>query len=214
MSAENYWILISQEDHFKEEIHALTSDKTLPSKGCLLSLHPFLDSSGILRVCGREQNSKLSYSNLHPVILHGKHPVTKLIIRTEHLRLLHAGHILLTSSLCCLYIIGCRKIVRSITHACTVCRHNAAKPKPQMLGQLPIERTTPDSVFERVGVDYAGSFHIKYEFVHKPTLVNLVKAYACIFVSLSVKAVHLEVVSDLTSEAFIASFETFCCSPW
>ena len=86
VSAENYWILISQEDYFKKEIHALTSNKALPSKGCLLSLHPFLDSSGILRVRGREQNSKLSCSNLHPVILHGKHPVTKLIIHTEHLR--------------------------------------------------------------------------------------------------------------------------------
>ena len=207
VAAENYWILIAQEDYFKEEIHALTSNKALPSKGCLLSLHPFLDSSGILRVRGREQNSKLSYSNLHPVILHGKHPVTKLIIRTEHLRLLHAGPTLLTSSLCRrLYIIGCRKIVRSITRACTVCCRNAAKPKPQMLGQLPIERTTPDSVFEKVGVDYAGPFYIKYGFVRKPTLV---KAYACIFVSLSVKAVHLELVSDLTSEAFIACLRRF-----
>ena len=63
MIAENYWILISQEDNFKEEVCSLTSNKTLPSKSCLLSLHPFLDSYGILRVCGREQNSKLSYSN-------------------------------------------------------------------------------------------------------------------------------------------------------
>ena len=133
--------------------------------------------------------------------------MTKLIIRTEHLRLLHAGPTLLTSSLCRrLYIIGCRKIVRCITRACTVCRRNAATPKPQMLGQLPIERTTPDSVFERVGVDYAGPFYIKYGFVRKPTLV---KAYACIFVSLSVKAVHLELVSDLTSEAFIACLRHF-----
>ena len=207
VAAENYWILISQEDNFKEEICALTSNKALPSKGSLLSLHPFLDSSGILRVRGREQNSKLSYSNLHPVILHGKHPVTKLIIHTEHLRLLHAGPTLLTSSLCRrLHIIGCRKIVRSITRACTVCRRNTAKPKPQMLGLLPIERTIPDSVFERVGVDYAGPFYIKYGFVRKPTIV---KAYACIFVSLSVKAVHLELVSDLTSEAFIACLRRF-----
>lgn len=61
-----------------------------------------------------------------------------------------------------------------------------------MLGQLPIECTTPDSIFERVGVDYAGPFYIKYGFVHKPTIV---KAYACIFVFLSVKAVHLELYS-------------------
>ena len=207
VAAKNYWISISQADHFEEEIRSLTSSHVLPSKSCLLSLHPFLDSSGILRVGGREQNSKLSYSSLHPVILHGKHPVTKLPIRTEHLRLLHAGPTLLTSSLCChLHIIGCRKIVRSITCACTVCRRNSAKPQPQMLGQLPIERTTPDSVFEKVGVDYAGPFYIKYGFVHKPTIV---KAYACIFVSLSVKAVHLELVSDLTSEAFIACLRRF-----
>ena len=65
-----------------------------------------------------------------------------------------------------------------------------------MLGQLPIECTTPDSVFERVSVDYAGPFYIKYGFVHKATIV---KAYVCIFVSLSVKATHLELASDLTA---------------
>lgn len=86
---------------------------------------------------------------------------------------------------------------------------HALSVKPQMLGQLPIECSTPDSVFERVGVDYAGSFYIKYGFVRKPTIVE---AYACIFVSLSVKAVHLELVSDLTSEAFIACLRCFVAS--
>ena len=75
-----------------------------------------------------------------------------------------------------------------------------------MLGQLPIERTTPDSVFEKVGIDYAGPFYIKYGSVRKPTIV---KGYVCIYVSLSVKAVHLELVSDLTSEAFIACLRRF-----
>ena len=190
-----------------EDILSITSNHVLPPKSCLLSLHPFLDSSGILRVGGRKQNAKLSYSSLHPVILQGKHPVTKLIIHSEHLRLLHAGPTLLTSSLCLrLHIIGCRKIVRSVTRSCIVCRRNSVKPQPQMLGQLPMERVTPDSVFEKVSVDYAGPFYVKYGSVHKPTIV---KAYVCIFVSLSVKAVHLELVSDLTSEAFIACLRRF-----
>ena len=71
-----------------------------------------------------------------------------------------------------------------------------------MMGQLPLERVTPGPVFEKVGVDYAGPFLVKYGMVCKPTLF---KAYICIFVSLTVKAVHLEAVSDLTSEAFIAA---------
>ena len=28
---------------------------------------------------------------MHPAILHGKHPLTRLMIHDEHLRLLHAG---------------------------------------------------------------------------------------------------------------------------
>ena len=206
-AAENYWISISQEAHFKEEISILASNKSLPPKSCVLPLHPFLDSSGVLRVGGRQQNPELSFSSLHPAIVHGKHPVTRLIIRSEHLRLLHAGPTLLTSTLSCrLHIVGCRKVIRSITRACVICRRQSAKPQPQMLGQLPIERTTPDSVFEKVGIDYAGPFYIKYGSVRKPTIV---KGYVCIFVSLSVKAVHLELVSDLTSEAFIACLRRF-----
>jgi len=76
-------------------------------------------------------------------------------------------------------------------------------PQPQMMGQLPLEHVTPGPVFEKIGVDYAGPFLVKYGMVYKPTLV---KAYMCIFVSL---AVHLEAVSDLTSEAFIVALRRF-----
>lgn len=47
---------------------------------------------------------------------------------------------------------------------------------------------------------------IKYGHVCKPTIV---KAYICVFVSLTVKAVHLELVTDLTSEAFLACLRRF-----
>ena len=43
-------------------------------------------------------------------------------------------------------------------------------------------------------------------YTRKPVIL---KAYICVFVSLSVKAVHLELVSDLTSEAFIACLRRF-----
>ena len=75
-----------------------------------------------------------------------------------------------------------------------------------MLGQLPLERVTPGPVFEKVGVDYAGPYYIKYESIRKPTII---KAYVCAFVSLSVKAVHLEAVSDLMTDAFVATLRRF-----
>ncbi len=131
----------------------------------------------------------------------------RMTISTEHLRLLHAGPTLLGSSLNRRYhIIGGYKIIRSVTRKCFTCRRYAAKPLPQMLGQLPPERITSGSVFDKVGIDYDGPVMIKYGYVRKPTLV---KAYIYVFVSLSVKAVYLEIVTDLTSDAFIACLRRF-----
>ena len=205
--AEILWYSTAQREHYKDEIDAMSSRSILNKSSQLLSLRPVLDSSGLMRVGGRQQNSQMSYSQQHPIILHHKHPLTHLIIHTEHRRLLHAGPTLLTASLCRQYhIIGCKRVVRSITRGCIICRKISAKPSPQMTGQLPRERLTPGLVFDKVGVDFAGPVYVKYAHVRKPVTV---KAYVCLFVSLSVKAVHLEPVSDLTADAFVATLRRF-----
>ena len=205
--AKSYWISFSQRAHFAKEVETLELGAQIPQSSSLLSLNPFLDEAKLLRVGGRESNSKLPYEKQHPLIIHGKHPLTKLLIHSEHIRLLHAGPTLLTASLCRqFHIVGCRKIVRSITRSCVTCRRKSAKPQPPMMGQLPMERITPDAVFDKIGIDYAGPIYIKQGSIRKPTIL---KAYVCVFVSLSVKAVHLELVSDLTTEAFIACLRRF-----
>ena len=121
--------------------------------------------------------------------------------------MLHAGSTLLSSSLSsCFHVIYMRKTVRTIVHHCITCCRYTCKPQYQLLGQLLLEHVTPGSVFQKVGVDYAGLVKIKYGMIRKPTII---KAYICVFVSLSVKAVHLEAVSDLTSQAFIATLRCF-----
>ena len=202
-----YWVSVAQKDCFLDEINAIISKKPLSRSSPLLSLTPFIDGAGLLRVGGRQQNAKLAYDSQHPLILHGKHPISKLIIHAEHLRLLHAGPLLIAASLGRHYhIVGGRKVIRSITRSCVICRRKSLRPQPPVMGQLPTERVTPDSVFSRVGVDYAGPVYIKHGYVRKPTVI---KAYVSVFVSLSVKAVHIELVSDLTSEAFIACLRRF-----
>ena len=92
------------------------------------------------------------------------------------------------------------------TRKCVICHRTAARPQTQWFGHMPMERITPDLVFDKIGLDYAGPLYIKYGFTRRPTIV---KAYVCIFIFLSVKAVHLELVSDLTSEVFIACLQRF-----
>ena len=70
-----------------------------------------------------------------------------------------------------------------------------------MMGQLSAERVTAGSVFDKVGVDYAGPVYTKVGSIRKP--------YVAVFVSLSVKAVHLEAVCDLTTDAFVACLRRF-----
>ena len=130
ISAECYWNSLIQNTHFKIEIQALSKPSHLCPSSSLLPLNPILDANHLLRVGGRLQNSRLSYSVQYPLILHGKYPVTKLIIWSEHIRLLHAGPTLLTASLCrrC-FIVGCRIAIRSITRGCVFCQRNSVKPQ-------------------------------------------------------------------------------------
>ena len=127
----------------------------------------------MLQVGGREAYSKHLYDERHPLIIHAKHPISTLLIRSEHMRLLHAGPTLLATSLGHHYhLVKRRSLIRSITRACVVCRRRS-RPHPQKMGQLPAERVTPGSVFNKIGVDYAGPIYTKIGSVRKPTIVWL-----------------------------------------
>ena len=159
-----YWIKMIQNDTWHPEIDVINKGSSIRRTSRILSLDPFLDKSGILRVGGRHENAKAAYDNRHPMILPANHPLVKLRIGSEHLHLLHAGHLLTSASLSRrFHIVGGHKAVRAITRSwaitrsCVVCRRRSTKPTPQMMGQLPKERVTPDVVFNKVGIDYAGS---------------------------------------------------------
>lgn len=142
---------------FSEKITTFKSKQYLVSKSCLVPLHPFLDETEILRVDGRGNNSKLCFAVRHHVILSRKHKITN-----EQVKLLHGGANLLAASLSHhFHVVGARKVIRSITHVCTVCQCSTSKPHPQMFGQLPSDQLSPEPVFQHTGVDYAGRLLIK-----------------------------------------------------
>ena len=99
-----------------------------------------------------------------------------------------------------LHILGARLLARTVCRQCVTCRRAAAKTEAQMMGQLPVQRITPNPPFHISSVDYAGSFTIKKGHTRKPVLL---KAYLAMFVCFSSKAVHIEIISDLTTEAFL-----------
>ena len=75
------------------------------------------------------------------------------------------------------------------------------------MGLLPAVRTTPAPPFANTGMDFAGPFHIRQGHTRRPVII---KSYACIFVCLTTRAVHIELCADLTTEEFMAVLRRFC----
>ena len=74
------------------------------------------------------------------------------------------------------------------------------------MGELLAPRVKPAFAFTHTGMDFAGPFCIKMGYTRRPVKLE---THICIFVCLTYKAVHLEVVSDQTTPAFQASLKRF-----
>ncbi|GFW39131.1 integrase catalytic domain-containing protein [Trichonephila clavipes] len=172
-----------------------------------LIVNPFIDSDGLLRVGGRLSNSDLPYVNKHPAILPGNHNLTVQIIVHFHRKNLHTG----ASSLLHyvrekFWPLNGRSLCRKVVHECLVCFKSRPFVTSQLMGNLPCDRVVPDYPFNCSGVNFCGPFMIRYKNQRKGILH---KIYICVFVCFVSKAIHIEIVSDLTSDAFIATLKRF-----
>ncbi|KAL0850467.1 hypothetical protein ABMA28_012265 [Loxostege sticticalis] len=198
-------IKYEQGNLYQLEIKCL-SDQT-PIKGSLKPLSPFLDGDGIIRVGGRLNNAPISYAKQHPIILPKDSDITVLIIRNEHLRLLHAGQKLVLSSLRQrFWIVDGLRTVKKILHKCVTCFRMKAAATTQLMGSLPADRVTACRPFQKIGTDFAGPVAVKNSRIRKPVIG---KGYIVLFVCFVTKAIHLELASDLTTDAFLACFKRF-----
>ncbi|XP_055844795.1 uncharacterized protein LOC129911111 [Episyrphus balteatus] len=178
----------------------------MKSRG-MASLNPFVDPDGIIRVGGRLKNANLHYDQQHPIILAPNHHFTKLILHEAHEKTLHGGIQLMMGYLRKKYwIFQTKRIVKQYIHKCTICYRFRTKPAYQLMGELPSPRVNVSRPFSHTGVDYAGPISIR---AWKGRGAKTYKGYLAIFVCLATKAIHLEAVSDLTTQAFLAAFRRF-----
>lgn len=96
--------------------------------------------------------------------------------------------------------------VRKIIRECTRCFRFNAKQIEYKMGNLPPARVCEAVPFTHTGIDFCGPFYIKEKKYRNRTRI---KVYICVFICMSVKAIHLEIVSDLSSEGFLASLRRF-----
>ncbi|XP_015437897.1 PREDICTED: uncharacterized protein LOC107193036 [Dufourea novaeangliae] len=198
---------LTQASVFSKEISQLKAGKDLQSGSKLLLLRPFLDDKGILRVGGRLQNSNLPYEQKHPILLPKNNHITDLIIRKTHHENHHAG---INATLCIVrqqyWPIDGKNSVRKIMRQCIRCFRVDPPIVRYTMGNLPAARVSESRPFYNSGVDYCGPFYIKERKYRNRTRL---KIYVAVFVCFATKAVHLEVVGDMTTETFIAALKRF-----
>ena len=95
----NFWFAMIQREHFSNKLNHLKTSKRIPTSSKLSALNPIIDENGIMQVGGRQQKAKFTYNSRHPITLDSKNPLTKVLIRSEHKRLLHGGSLMISSSL-------------------------------------------------------------------------------------------------------------------
>lgn len=97
------------------------------------------------------------------------------------------------------WILQCRQAVSSVIHKCTICRRYSAKGMTSTPAILPENRVRDAATFEVTGIDYADPLFLR----------EGLKAYICLFTCAVYRAVHLELVTTLSTEGFLEALRRF-----
>ncbi|XP_064469989.1 uncharacterized protein LOC135384731 [Ornithodoros turicata] len=201
--AEMFWARHAQWESFPEEMLALKHGDKIAATSKIVRLQPFLDDKEVMRLSGRLQSSDNPEQIKYPILLTKEHPLSELIAQNAHMRALHGG---VQTTLTVLrekwWITRARQLVKSTMRSCKVCARFRAIRATAPTAPLPADRTNPTHPFDITGVDFAGPVYIK-------NARGSPKSYIALFTCATTRAVHLELVADLTTKSFIMAFRRF-----
>ena len=207
--AEQFIVRVVQTEAFGEELSCIVQGRPLPRNSPLLSLNPILDECGLLRVGGRLNRSGLENREKHPIIVPGRHHIATLLIRHHHSLVKHQGRHLTEGAVRAAgyWVIGGKRVISSILHKCVKCRKLRGKYEVQKMADLPLDRLQRGPPFSSVGVDTFGPWSI----VSRRTRGGLAesKRWAILFTCLTTRAIHIEVVEELSTSSFINALRRF-----
>ena len=197
-------IKMVQESNLSQEIQYLQHHKETPPKSKLHRLNPFLDDQGIIRVGGRLTHAPLHPHVRHPTVLPRDSHISSLLVKHYHERVHHQGRGMTTNELRSngIWILGCSNLVSSHIYKCTKCRKFRRGLEQQRMSDLPVDRTEPTPPFTFCGMDCFGPFYIKEG-------RKELKKYGLLLTCMCSRAIHIEMLDDLTSDAFINTLRSF-----
>uniref|UniRef100_A0A1I7VZ41 Integrase catalytic domain-containing protein n=1 Tax=Loa loa TaxID=7209 RepID=A0A1I7VZ41_LOALO len=156
------------------------------------------------RATSRLENAEITNESKFPIYLPSRHHITELIIKGKHEELYHAG---IGHTLCELrqnfWIPKGRSTVKRVINGCFACRRWRTKPyKLPPMPNLPETRVKRSKPFEQIGLDYMGPITIKHN-------NEKFKRWIALFTCFTTRAIHLELVENLSAESFMYVLRRF-----
>ena len=188
----------------QEAQNVLLSDKKFPQWEIQFRL--FSDDDGVWRCGGRLANVNASFCTRFPILLPRNHHFTHLIVQA-HERVLHEGvKETLTELRSKYWIVKGRSLVKMIIHRYGLCRRfEGAAYRGPPAPPLPSYRVQESPPFTHTGVDFAGPLYVRMTPKDKCTS----KVWVCLYTCCLTRAVHIDIVPNLSAYTFIRCFRRF-----
>jgi len=211
-ATEKFLWKLTQKHHFETEHRCLTKGLGVTVKSGLAAYNPFLaKEEGLIR-----SNTRLSLSNLpeatrQAIILPKDCPIVMKFVLHKHKLHQHAGtsylHALLKEEF---LIPRGRQQIRKIIRTCLGRRCVKPVPLGQQEAPLPALRVNDPAPFQSVAVDLFGPMMVFHDCgIDNCPHPREAKVHCALFTCFQSRAVHLELVDDTGTEAFLNAFREF-----
>lgn len=203
--AEDYLLRKSQWESFGDDIVALQKGENLVSSSKIRTLSPLMMEDGIVHMKSRIVDYPgIPKSMKYPIILLRHHPITQMIAAHHHEKLRHGSNEAVLEKLRVRFFIpAIRLLIRNVKSRCQVCKIANSKPKPTEMAPLPMCRLSPFTIpFTHTGVDAFGPLTVVIGRSHH-------KRYGIVFTCMTIRAVHIEMVEELSTDSFMMAFRCF-----
>ena len=200
-NSTRHWERFIQRKEYGECLKSIRSNGQNQLK---LQLGLNFDENGILRCSSRLQEPMYQRDRLYPVLLPKKNYFTTLVIQQIHQRLFHAGVSHTLAQMRGQYWIPQgRREVQRVLNKCSKCRKAIGGPfRLPTMPPWPAKKVIASPPFSYTGLDYFGPLYARDERV-------ISKRWVCLYTCLVTRAIHLEIVNDLSASEFLEAFRRF-----
>ena len=177
-------------------------------KSDILPFDPFLDEYGVVRSNSRLSQIGQSYESSHPIVMHRRSDIARLVAERAHFQLEHPVSFATMKAAIRheFAIVGLGTLCTQIRSHCSECRKTKAHAGFQKMAPLPERRFGHKlKAFDNVGLDFAGPFELKMGRGRARK-----KVWILVLTCMVVRAVHFEPTGGMDTTHVINALSRFC----